>query len=150
MAYTIINSFFIKIIISFTFPYIILVIFVIHSFLIKEDSKRKKFIILFFLSINTFQPSIVRNSFDTLNCREFYPDPGKEFLKINLLIDCNDPYYLYWRNFFIIPKLIIFCIYFPSVTLLYIWRKKRKSKTNELILTYGFLFQSFGLRKYYW
>ena len=122
--FTLENVLFISITISYITPLIILIFFLLNFLIKRGDKFLDKFVVMIFLSVYTFQPNIIKNSFNTLNCKSFYPDPGAYLLQINLLINCNSESYIYWISLLIVPNLIIFGIIYPMISLIYVWRKK--------------------------
>lgn len=137
------------VILNCLFPLIFILIFGLYFLLTKTINIKKNLIIIFFLSICSFQPTIVKRLFEILYCKLI---DDKRYLFIDMRVECYTQNYLTWIILLIIPNILFFCLILPLFHIIYLYRSIKKNFENKkhLLKQYGFLLQAFGIEKFYW
>jgi hypothetical protein len=125
------------------------IVWIIISFR-KKDSKYLKIemvativIILLFL-----HPIITEMLLSIYSCREL---EGEGFyLNANLDIECWKGDHLYYALVVALPSVILWAIGVPLGILVYLSKRKKDLKDIEIKLRFGFLYNGYKLRNYYW
>ena len=95
-----------------------------------------------------FQSPIVNVLSEILNCTEI----ENQFYISNYLLErCSDnPRYIKWRNYFVIPCFSFFTIIFSFVPLYYMYINKETLYSKALFRKIGFLLNGYSLERFYW
>ncbi|CAG9326025.1 unnamed protein product [Blepharisma stoltei] len=101
-------------------------------------------VILLFL----FHPNLVKAMFGVFSCREL--DSGEYWLVDNLDIRCWNSRHIFYSLVVAVPSIIVWGIGIPTVSLFFLWRNKRALDTISVRLKFGFLFNGYKYRAYYW
>ncbi|CAG9326024.1 unnamed protein product [Blepharisma stoltei] len=101
-------------------------------------------VILLFL----IHPNLVKVMFSSFSCREI--DVGEFWLVDNLEIRCWDDNHLFYIFAVSIPSIIVWGIGIPTVSLFFLWKNRRHLNALSIRLRFGFLFNGYKARKYYW
>jgi hypothetical protein len=101
-------------------------------------------IILLFL----VHSSIVQSMFSTFNCMEL--DPGEYWLLDNLDIRCWDSQHIFFAIALSLPGIVVWVIGVPTVSLIMLYRNRKKLSRIEIRLKFAFLFNGYKQQYYYW
>ncbi|CAG9330612.1 unnamed protein product [Blepharisma stoltei] len=101
-------------------------------------------VILLFL----FHPNLVKSMFAVFSCREI--DAGEYWLVQDLDIRCWDNRHVFYSLAVAVPSIIVWGIGIPTVSLYCLWRNKRKLDSISVRLQFGFLFNGYKAKSYYW
>ncbi|CAG9330610.1 unnamed protein product [Blepharisma stoltei] len=101
-------------------------------------------VILLFL----FHPNLVKSMFAVFSCRQI--DEGEYWLVQDLDIRCWDRGHVFYSLAVAVPSMIIWGIGIPTVSLYFLWRNKRKLDSISVRLQFGFLFNGYKAKSYYW
>ncbi|CAG9312607.1 unnamed protein product [Blepharisma stoltei] len=101
-------------------------------------------IILLFL----IHPNIVKTMFASMNCTEI--NDGEYWLEIDLDIMCWDYDHIFYVLAVSLPSIILWGILLPTICLINLTKNKKKLDNISLRLRYGFLFNGYKEKHFYW
>lgn len=101
-------------------------------------------VILLFL----IHPNLVKTMFGAFSCKEI--DPGEFWLTDNLDIRCWDGSHVFYSVSVALPSIIVWGIGIPSTCLYFLWKNHRNLESISVRLRFGFLFNGYKNRSYYW
>jgi hypothetical protein len=101
-------------------------------------------IILLFLA----HSSIVKSMFSTFNCMEL--DPGEYWLLDNLDIRCWNEKHRFFALAVSLPGIIVWVIGVPTISLIMLYRNRKKLSRSDIRLKFAFLFNGYKQQYFYW
>ncbi|CAG9325837.1 unnamed protein product [Blepharisma stoltei] len=101
-------------------------------------------IILLFL----VHPSIIKKMFASFNCTEI--NSGEYWLEEDLDIRCWDDEHKFYVLVVSLPSILFWGILLPTICLVALIRKRGHLEELNVRLRYGFLFNGYHLKQYYW
>jgi len=102
------------------------------------------YVILFFM----IHPNLIKMMFGALSCKQI--ESGEYWLVNNLDIRCWDDEHMFYVFSVVIPSIIAWGIGIPAVSLFFIWRMRKKLDSISARLRFGFLFNGYRRKCYYW
>ena len=134
----------------FGYAILLSVFWLIYKFYTKSKFSHifENFIITLNMTFLYFQSPIVNFLSEILNCTEI----ENQFYISNYLLErCSDnPRYIKWRNYFVIPCFSFFTIIFSFVPLYYMYINKETLYSKALFRKIGFLLNGYSLERFYW
>lgn len=136
----------IPIIYSITF-----LLFWLIYFKLKKIGKKQlleRYLITSAISYYYFQPSIISNLSEALDCTKI----GKYSYITNYLIEqCTDNNrYSNWMFSAILPSFIIYAFVLPAITFSYMWKHKNNLYDTNIIYKIGYMLNGLCKDKFYW
>ncbi|CAG9330614.1 unnamed protein product [Blepharisma stoltei] len=101
-------------------------------------------VILLFL----YHPNLVKSMFAMFSCREI--EEGEYWLIDNLDIRCWDDRHIFYSVTVAAPSILVWGIGIPTLSLYFLWRNKRRLDSISVRLQFGFLFNGYKAKSYYW
>lgn len=106
------------------------------------------FLTTFSILILFFLPSILNTITDFINCTNLN---GEEYVSNFPMVKCsNNPEYLKWRNYLILPSFLFFCVFLPFLAFVYAYKNKESLHEERVMQNIGFLFKGYEDKYYYW
>ncbi|CAG9324285.1 unnamed protein product [Blepharisma stoltei] len=123
-----------------------LIIYAIKKKNLKEflDDYLSTFTVILFL----IHPSITNIMFSIFSCKEV--NSGEYWLYADLGIRCWDGHHLLYGLLFALPTIIIWVIAVPALCLIKLVKNRRKLEDISIKMKFGFLFNGYNLKHYYW
>jgi predicted outer membrane repeat protein len=102
------------------------------------------FIVLLFL----IHPNLVKRNFSMFDCVEV--EDGEYWLQAELSIRCWEGAHKFTVMTVSVPSIVVWCVGAPFVCLLLLVRQRTRLESVETKLKYGFLYNGFTPKAYYW
>jgi len=96
------------------------------------------------------QPGVVGYLASFLSCSNIYKDSKVEYIALHPNWTCEDPLYINYRNFLVIPSFIIWAICIPIYTFLVLFFKRKRLDSLNVRMTWGVLYNITKPQYYYW
>jgi hypothetical protein len=146
------NPFFSKVLIISLTPVICLTCSMIFWLLWKKvkhsEKVMEKFIGTVIVQLFFFYPSLIRLDFLTFFCTELEKD--NFYLTSYMNIHCWESTHLIFTLTVALPSIVTFCISFPLVLLVSLRKNSENLQDESQKLKYGFLYNGFSDKFYYW
>lgn len=110
---------------------------------LKEELVSTNIILLFLI-----HPSLVTQMFSAFSCIEL--EDGEYWLVNDMQIKCWSEKHTYYAINIALPGLIIWCITIPAICMFILIRNKRFLNEVPMRLRFGFLYNGYSSRYYYW
>lgn len=134
----------------FGYAILLSVFWLIYKFYTKSKFSRifENFIITLNMTFLYFQSPIVNFLSEILNCTEI----ENQFYISNYLLErCSEnPRYMKWRNYFVIPCFSFFTIIFSFAPLYYMYINKQTLYSKAVFRKIGFLLNGYSFERFYW
>lgn len=114
------------------------------TFKYMKDEFVATLIILLFIA----HPSLVKSQFSAFSCREI--DPGEYWLVENLDIECWSGEHLFYALNFALAGIVVWGIGIPAICLHFLNLSSRRLDEISVRLKFGFLFNGYNYKHYYW
>jgi hypothetical protein len=133
-------------------PIVVLVLAVIVWFALKRLKKTEyagsKCVMTFIVLLFLIHPNLVKRNFSMFDCVEV--EDGEYWLQAELSIRCWEGAHKFAVLSVSVPSIIVWCVGSPFVCLLLLVRQRRRLESLETKLKYGFLYNGFTPKAYYW
>ncbi|CAG9325853.1 unnamed protein product [Blepharisma stoltei] len=115
-----------------------------HAWRLFSDDFISSCIIVLFL----IHPGIIETLFSIYSCREI--NSGEFWLNIDLDIQCWTKDHFFYSYLIVLPAILIWGIVIPATWLIKIIKYKVKLEETAVKLKYGFLYNGYNSKHYYW
>ena len=120
-----------------------------HGYIVKSYSGLKRevyttMIVIFFL----VYPNIVKLLFSNFSCVPI--DKMQSYLKENTEIQCWDSNHIKYSLIVAVPGIILWALGIPTLILMFMAKYKRRLHLDTFRVIFGFFFNGYKSRKFYW
>lgn len=135
--------------------FLILSIFIIYFFLSKKENDKKihkRIMLAFTVIVCLLQGNIFTSLFEILKCNEFHSDDNKKYYYIQSSLStlCYDDNYNKWIFFLIIPSMVFYGVFLPSLAYIYMFFNKNSLYNNNVMMYVGFIVNGYKKEKNFW
>ncbi|CAG9321940.1 unnamed protein product [Blepharisma stoltei] len=100
------------------------------------------------ISIFLMHPSLLKAYFSSFDCKEL--DYGKYWLADDLDLRCWNSQHIFYVTAVSVPAILLWGIGVPTLCLFLLWKNKKILTNINVRIKYGFLFNGYKTRSYYW
>lgn len=127
----------IKALIVFLFP-LVMILAILYIFIRNEYKDKKNRGIVIIEILDLFMPSMIQTLFDSINCANIDGDLYYFVNDSNTI--CFSAEHYYWIGFFIVPTLILLCVFYPAFIFILIFKVKKQNLSEEkFVNTIGYV-----------
>ena len=109
---------------------------------------KEEFVCTLIVLIFLVQPNIIKVMFKAVNCIEI--DSGEYWLVEDLDIKCWDDKHSMYAFNIALPSIFLWGILIPGVIVFLLFKNRKKLHSLRVRKIYGFLFNGYSKREYYW
>lgn len=124
---------------------------IVHIRIFKEDQSKEeifnKSVCSLVITLFILQPIILDSMLKLFNCSQIN---NSYKATIELTMDCYNTEQIFFVILFAIPNTLIFCFGYPIYCCFQITKNKNNLKNSNLIMKYGFLYNGYDLKYFYW
>ena len=85
-----------------------------------------------------------------INCKAFFPEPGKYFINNSLDIECYNDEYNKMILLIFLPGILFYAFAIPILSVTYLKKYMKSNDDAKIMDNMGFLFQGYKQKKFYW
>ncbi|CAG9322000.1 unnamed protein product [Blepharisma stoltei] len=93
-------------------------------------------------------PSLIKYYFSSFDCKEL--DYGEDWLVVDLSLRCWNSQHVFYITAISLPAILLWGIGIPAACLLLIMKNKHRLSSIDVRIKYGFAFNGYKSRSYYW